>query len=197
MATSPAPRLPDAEQYLAWEREAAFKSEYRDGMITAMAGASERHNLLVSSLAREIGSALKGTSCRNYISDMRVAVEEGKFYTYPDITVVCGKPELADSFQDTLVNPVLIIEVLSASTEAYDRGEKFTRYRKLKTLKEVLFISQDRMHAELYRKTDIGWMLQEWEKPEDQIVFETIKTTISLADIYDRVEFTERKDAGE
>ena len=197
MATSPAPSLPDAEQYLAWEREAAFKSEYLDGMITAMAGASERHVVISTNLLAEFHVRFKGGPCRVYNSDMRVAVEEGKFYTYPDITVVCGKPELADSFQDTLVNPVLIIEVLSPSTEAYDRGEKFTRYRKLKTLKEVLFVSQDRMHAELYRKTDIGWMLQEWEKPEDQIAFETITANIPLADIYDRVEFTELEDARE
>ena len=125
-----------AEEYLRLERSALYKSEFHDGQIHAMTGASRKHNLITVNVVGELRSQLKKRPCEAYINDMRVKAVEAPSYHYPDITVVCGTPQFEDAQVDTLLNPTLLIEVLSPSTEAYDRGGKFAHYRKIGTLLE-------------------------------------------------------------
>ena len=129
------------EEYLALERQAQYKSEYYAGEIFAMAGASRWHNLIVTNVLRELSLQLKGRPCTTYPSAMRVKISPTGLYTYPDVTVVCGAARFEDTQQDTLLNPTLIVEVLSESTEAYDRGGKFAHYRKLNSLLEYVLIT--------------------------------------------------------
>ncbi len=131
------------QEYLAMERQAETKSEYYAGEVFAMAGASRKHNLIVPNLAYLLVGQLKSRSCEVYNSDMRVKVSATGLYTYPDLAVVCGKPRFDDDQEDTLLNPTVIVEVLSKSTEAYDRGEKFAMYRALESMTDYLLIAQD------------------------------------------------------
>ena len=132
-----------AADYLALERQAETKSEYLNGRIYAMSGASRSHNRITFNLARRIGNQLGGRRCEGYVNDMRVKVSPTGLYTYPDVVVVCGKEQFEDTHLDTLLNPTLIIEVLSDSTEAYDRGRKFLHYQLLDSLIDYLLVSQD------------------------------------------------------
>ena len=138
------------EEYLALERQAQYKSEYYAGEIFAMAGASRWHNLIVANVIGELSLQLKGRPCTTYPSDMRVKISPTGLYAYPDVTVVCGDAQVEDTQQDTLLNPTLIVEVLSESTEAYDRGSKFAHYRKLASLLEYVLIAQTKSHVEHY-----------------------------------------------
>src|SRR6266404_1708800 len=140
------------EQYLEIERKAEFKSEYFQGEMFAMAGAREAHNLIALNLAAALHPQLRARPCRAYISDMRVRVSATGLYTYPDILVVCGEPQFLDERRDTLLNPNLIVEVLSPSTEAYDRGRKFEHYRSVESLSEYLLVSSERIIAELFTR---------------------------------------------
>src|SRR5262245_46847116 len=126
------------EQYLVLERKADFKSEYLNGYIIAMAGASREHNLIAGNLHGELRSQLKGRPCETYVSDMRVFIDRTGLYTYPDIVAVCGEARFQDDGVDTLLNPTVIVEVLSDSTERYDRGRKFGHYRQLPSLREYV-----------------------------------------------------------
>ena len=176
------------EEYLAMEREAPYKSEYFNGKMFAMAGASRRHNLIALNTASELRGQLKKTPCEVYVSDMRIKVSHTELYTYPDVTVVCGKPQFDDRYSDTLLNPLLIVEVLSKSTASYDRGAKFEQYRTLASLHDYLLISQDRCHAEHYvRQSGNTWLLSEYRDLEDVILLESIGCEIKLREIYDRV----------
>jgi Uma2 family endonuclease len=130
------------DEYLEIERASEFKSEYIDGYIVAMSGASEPHNLIVTNVVGELRGQLKGRNCRVYSNDMRIDLRERGLFAYPDVVVVCGDPELADEKRDNLRNPVVIIEVLSKSTERYDRGLKFMKYRRIESLQEYLLVSQ-------------------------------------------------------
>lgn len=140
MSLQPKPCL-SPEDYLALERSAEFKSEYFDGQIFAMAGASESHNIITLNVGSEIRQQLKKCPCTVYVSDMRVKVGPTGLFTYPDVVVVCGQAQFDDSHLDTLLNPTLIVEVLSDSTEAYDRGRKFEHYCKLESLAEYVLIA--------------------------------------------------------
>jgi Uma2 family endonuclease len=183
------PRL-TPEDYLAIERSAEFKSEYFDGEIFAMAGASRAHNSIVLNTGSEIRQHLKNRSCKAYVNDMRVKVSPTGLYTYPDVVVVCGKEQFEDTHLDTLLNPTLIIEVLSDSTEAYDRGRKFEHYRKLESLAEYVLIAQHRPHIESYRRQpDQHWLLTESAGLESAFRLESIDCELALAEIYDKVEF--------
>lgn len=145
------------EEYLALERVAETKSEFFDGEIFAMAGGSEAHNLIAGNLIGELHGALRGGRCRVYPSDMRVKTPTG-LYTYPDASVMCGKPEFEGDRQDILLNPVVIFEVLSPSTEAYDRGRKFQNYREIPSLMAYVLVSQDRTLMEQFaRGADGAW----------------------------------------
>jgi Uma2 family endonuclease len=179
------------QEYLSLERSAAAKSEFFAGEIFAMTGASRGHNLVVANLVRELTLGLKGRPCETYPSDMRVMVNATGLYTYPDLTVVCGPPQFDDEHKDTLLNPTLIIEVLSTSTEAYDRGRKFAHYRKIKSLVEYLLVSQDKPHVDRYvRQPDNQWLLAEWDGLQSQVHLTSIDCRVEMAEIYDKVDLT-------
>jgi Uma2 family endonuclease len=178
------------EQYLALERKAPFKSEYHDGGIHAMSGASREHNLASGNIFREISTQLKDRSCEVYINDMRVRVNPTGLYTYPDVVAVCGEPDFEDSELDTLLNPTLIVEVLSPSTEAYDRGEKFANYRRLVSLREYVLVSQDRVCVERYVRQEDEWLLTELSRLEDNLRLTSIECDVALSEIYAKIPFS-------
>jgi len=148
--TSPAARLTEAE-YLALERSAPFKSEFFDGEMFAMAGGSPMHSLMGANLIGELRSKLKGGPCRPFTSDLRIKIEATGLFTYPDVSVICGPLHFVEGTDDTVVNPTLIVEVLSDSTEAYDRGEKFQHYRQMPSLKEYLLLASDCLASNISR----------------------------------------------
>ena len=190
MSLRPKPYL-SPEDYLALERSAEFKSEYFDGEIFAMTGASESHNLIVINTIRELSIQLKKRPCKVYANDMRVRVSPTGLFTYPDVMVVCGQAQFDDSHLDTLLNPTLIVEVLSDSTEAYDRGRKFEHYRKLESLAEYVLITQHRPHVESYRRQpDQRWVLAESDGLDSSLPLDAIDCELALAEIYDKVEFS-------
>jgi Uma2 family endonuclease len=176
------------EEYLAIERKAESKSEYINGEIVAMTGASREHNLISVNLTRKISEQLIRRPCEMYASDMRVRVPSTRLYTYPDVAVVCGEPEFEDDYLDTLLNPTLIIEVLSESTEGYDRGKKFGFYRTIPSLAEYLLVAQDEHRIEQYAKQPDGrWLLSEYRSTEDVAELASIQCRLALKEVYDKV----------
>lgn len=176
------------EEYLANERVAFEKSEYYQGEIIPMAGASRNHNRIKENLIISIGTALANTNCQSFSSDMRVHLPETTMYAYPDIVIVCGEPAfMADEF-DNLLNPVTLIEVLSDGTEDYDRGRKFQRYRKIPTFEEYILINSQAVDIEVWRKNETGlWTLTEqFASPTETLTISTINLAISLKNVYDR-----------
>lgn len=186
--TQPQPRYTPKE-YLALERKAEYRSEYINGQIYALAGTSRFHNKIVANLAGQLYVQLRGRPCDAFMNDMRVKVNETGLYTYPDVVALCGEPRFEDSHLDTLLNPNLIIEVLSESTERYDRGEKFAHYRRLPSLAEYALVAQDRVRVELYVRQGEQWVLTEYSDPAGAVTFPSIDCAIALQDIYERVEF--------
>ena len=180
------------QDYLALERQAETKSEYYAGEVFAMAGASRKHNTIVTNLAYLLVGQLKGRSCEVYNSDMRVKVSATGLYTYPDLVVVCGKPRFDDDQEDTLLNPTVIIELLSKSTEAYDRSEKFAQYRALQSMTDYLLIAQDIARLEHYaRQPDGSWRFLDSTGLDAVAVVDSIQCQLSLADVYDKVDLAE------
>lgn len=190
MSSLPKPRF-TPDEYLALERRAEHKSEYFSGEIFAMSGATREHNIITLNIASELRSRLKGRPCETYSADMRVKVDPTGLYTYPDVVVVCGEPHFDDAHQDTLTNPTLIIEVLSESTEAYDRGEKFAHYRKIESLREYVLVTQSRRRIECYARQQNGlpWVLSEESRPGASITLTSIACALSVAEVYDRITF--------
>lgn len=181
------PRI-SAEDYLTHERSAVTKSEFHDGQIIAMTGSSRKHNLITVNISREMSIQLKKRPCEVYINDMRVKAVNANNYYYPDIAVVCGTPQFAeDAYMDTLLNPSVIIEVLSASTEAYDRGEKFSRYRKIDSLQAYVLVAQDQAMIERYERLGDVWQLTETVDLNGSVNLSCIDCTLSLAEVYDKV----------
>lgn len=176
-----------AEEYLTLERSAPCKSEFHDGQIHAMTGASRKHNLITFNIARELSTQLKKRPCEAYGSDMRVKAAEARSYHYPDIVVACGTPQFEDTHVDTLLNPTLLLEVLSPSTEAYDRGGKFAHYRKIPTLCEYLLVAQDQPSIERYRRQGDVWILTEAVGLDAAMPLESIDCVLSLREVYDKV----------
>jgi Uma2 family endonuclease len=177
------------EQYLEIERKAEFRSEYYQGEMFAMAGATEVHTILTDNLVVQLGQKLRGGPCRSFSRDMRVQVSATGLYTYPDLVVGCGERQFLDERRDTLLNPTLIVEVLSESTEAYDRGKKFSHYRTLESLQEYVLVSQDRVQVECYKRQTGGqWLLTAANRPEEPIALESVACTLRMADIYEDVE---------
>ncbi len=179
-------------EYLALEREAATRSEYADGHIFAMAGASRQHNLITANVIRELGTQLRHKPCEVYPSDMRVKVSSTGLYTYPDVVVVCEEPEFEDAELDTLLNPTVLVEVLSQSTADYDRGHKFEQYRTLPSLREVLFVAQDSSHVVHYqRQHDDTWILSETRDANARLAMSSIGAEIPIEEVYAKVRFEE------
>lgn len=177
------------EQYLDRERNAEFKSEYYAGEMYAMAGATEAHILIVSNLIIECGTQFRRRPCKTYSTDMKVRIDASGLYAYPDVVLICGEPEFMDGRQDTLLNPQVIIEVLSPSTAAYDRGEKFLHYRLLPSLTDYLLVSQNAMRVEHYaRQGDGTWLLTDAAGPDGEIVLASVACHLRLGDIYDKVD---------
>ncbi len=189
MSTQPLTRL-SPQQYLAQERNAEFKSEYFQGETFAMAGASREHNLIVANLVREIGNALKDSNCEVYANEMRVKVSATGLYTYPDVTIACGEPEFEDKELDTLLNPTVLIEVLSKSTEAYDRGTKAGHYRKIPSLRHYVLVSQFQSSLEIIsRSSDETWSLTEVNDLTESLNLLTPKVAVPLAEVYRKIKF--------
>lgn len=189
MAIQAHPRLTEIE-YLRLEREGAQRHEYFAGEIFAMAGATERHNLIVSNLVVALGSQFKGRPCRVYSSDMRMKVSATGLLTYPDVVAVCGELQVDDEIRDTLLNPAVIVEVLSASTEGYDRVEKFAHYRKVPSLQDYVLVSQQAMHVEHYRRQPgEHWLLTDLEGSGAVLELASVGAQVGLGEAYDKVEF--------
>jgi Uma2 family endonuclease len=188
--SSPNPTFVTPGEYLDLERKAEIRSEYIAGHIYAMSGASRRHNLIAGNLHGLIWNQLRGRACEAYMGDMRVKVSPTGMYTYPDLIVVCGEPRFEDAYADTLLNPVVIVEVLSESTEAYDRGEKFAHYRRLETLREYVLVAQDKIRIEHYLREGEQWILSEISDPDGTLRLVTVDCHVSLAAIYEKIEFT-------
>ncbi len=181
------------EEYLRIERAAEWKSEYIDGEMFAMAGASHRHTIIAGNFVRELGNQFRDGPCVVSASDLRVATDRRRHYTYPDVVVVCDPPQFVDDQLDTVSNPALIAEVLSDSTEKYDRGAKFERYRSVASLSEYLLVSQDRVHVELFsRQPDGRWSLRDWNDPVAEIEITSLHCRIKVAEIYAKVNFADQ-----
>ena len=179
------------EEYLARERKAPTKSEYQDGQIHAMPGASRNHNLITGNTYVEFHLQLRDRACEVYPSDMRVKVSSTGTYTYPDVVVVCDEPRFEDTHFDTLLNPTILVEVLSPSTAAYDRGDKFASYQKLDSLCEYVLISQNKVLVEHYLRRKQEWDLTEFRSLTDVFSLVSIDCELSLQAIYAKVQFSQ------
>ena len=178
------------DDWLANERAAIeARSEYIDGEVFAMTGAREQHNLIVTNLIGELHPQMKGRPCRIYANDMKVRIRAANAGTYPDLVALCGEHEFLDERRDLLLNPSLIVEVLSNSTEAYDRGGKFAIYRRIPSLTEYLLVSQYRVAVELFsRGADDRWTLSEFTALDATVTLASVGCTLTLAEIYDKVD---------
>lgn len=178
-----------AKDYLRWERQAEGRSEYHAGQIFAMAGASRRHNRIVTNLSSALNVQLQSRPCNNYSSDLRVRIGNAERYLYPDIVATCGREDFEDDQQDVLLNPLLIIEVLSPSTERYDRGDKFLYYQTIPSLREYVLVSQDRRCFQVYRKQPDGRWLDESPSSSPLILrFESVDCVLTEAEVYAKVD---------
>jgi Uma2 family endonuclease len=184
------------EQYLAAERQATERHEYVNGSVFAMVGASRAHNLITANLIRELTTQLRGRPCETYGSDMRVKVVRTGLYTYPDVVVVCGEPEFEDGQLDTLLNPTLLVEVLSPSTERYDRGDKFAHYRQLPSLAEYVLVAQHRPALERFVRQGRAWLLDAVAGLDATATLEAVGCTLPLRAVYERVTFTDEESRG-
>ncbi len=191
MSTIPKSRL-TAEQYLAIERAAQFRSEFYRGEMFAMVGASRKHNLIAGNVFGELHRQFKDRKCEVYQSDMRVKVNATGLYTYPDVVATCDEPRFEDNHVDTFVNPKVIVEVLSPSTELWDRGRKFEHYRNIPSLREYVLICQDHVMVEKFAiNADGEWALRDYRTLEDILVLDSISCQIKLSDVYARIDFSE------
>lgn len=179
-----------AAEYLAVERNAFEKHEFYQGEVFAMSGASLKHNKIFSRIFGELASKLKGKNCMPFGSDLRIHIPKNTLYTYPDISIVCGETECTDNFFDTVLNPSVIIELLSKSTRNYDKGEKFSLYRDIDSLQEYILIDTERINVEKHiRNHDNSWQLTEFKSLEDSFLINTVDLSIALNDIYEGISF--------
>ena len=178
------------DEYLRLERAAEYRSEYFAGEIFAMAGGSFRQSLIKTNVSRELSLALKGHTCVACDSDLRIKVNASGLYSYPDASVICEPIEFDDEIRDTVLNPILLVEVLSPSTEAYDRGKKFEHYRRIPSLREYLLVSQESPLIEHYLRTeDKKWMMTEVSGLDATLVLPSLGIELTLREIFDRVDF--------
>jgi Uma2 family endonuclease len=188
----PAPKynLMLPEEYLAMERASDTKHEYYRGEVFAMSGASLNHNKIFSIVFSALSIRLKGKSCMPFGSDLRIHIPKNTLYTYPDISIICGEPELTDENKDTVTNPSVLIEILSTTTKDYDRGGKFNLYRSIKTLKEYVLIDSTAVSVEVFsHNIDNSWRLVEFKHLSDSFTITTIEATLLLNEIYENITF--------
>jgi Uma2 family endonuclease len=182
-----------AEEYLALERQAEYKSEFIEGEIVAMAGATRRHNLISTNSAIALGIQLRGRKCEVYVSDMRVRMKNTR-YGYSDVVVVCGEPQFIDDEFDTLLNPTVVVEVLSVSTRLRDKTEKLETYQAMDSVRECLLIEQSKRRVEQYiKQSPRQWLLRIFEDADEVIKLDSINCALSLTDIYAQIEFAEEE----
>ena len=180
------------EQYLAIERAAVFRSEFFRGEMFAMVGASRKHNLIAGNIFGELRQQFKDRKCEVYQSDMRVKVNATGLHTYPDVVATCDEPRFEDNQVDTLVNPKVIVEVLSPSTDLWDRGKKFEHYRNIPSLREYVLISHDHVLVERFAiNADGQWALSDYRTLDDVLVLNSIFCQINLSDVYARIDFSD------
>jgi Uma2 family endonuclease len=180
-----------AEQYLDLERHTEIRHEFLDGTVYAMSGGSPAHSAICFNLATTLGVQLRGTNCKGFSPDMKVRAGEEGLYAYPDLVVACGETFFHDKHGDVLLNPFVIFEVLSRSTEAYDRGEKFERYKTIETLSDYVLVSQDRARLEHFsRQPDGSWSLTELNGLDASLDITSINCRLPLAEVYDRIELS-------
>ncbi|MDX6695617.1 MAG: hypothetical protein QOF02_3220 [Blastocatellia bacterium] len=188
MSTQPQTYL-TPEEYLTIERQATDKSEYVDGVMYAMSGASFKHNVIVANVVAELVQQLKGRPCLALPSDIKVRMPDSRKFFYPDVSVVCGEPQFHDERSDVLLNPTLIVEVLSESTAAFDRGEKFQAYQQLDSLQEYLLVSQDKIFIEQYvRQAREKWTYIAMVGLESSLTLPSIECALSLKAVYDKTD---------
>jgi Uma2 family endonuclease len=189
MAGQSTPKL-SVQDYLALERTDPEKHQYIDGEIFLMGGASATHNLITANIVGELRMALKSKPCRVYANDLRVKVNPAGLYTYPDVVVTCGEERFDDQQEDTLLNPIVLVEVLSDSTEAYDRGGKFAHYRRLESLRDYVLVSQNEPLVECFsRQADQRWLLSEARGLEATLLLPSLENGLALAEVYAKVAF--------
>jgi len=181
------------EEYLAREAQAECKSEYHNGEILALAGGSANHNLIAGNILVALRQSLAQRPCRVFITDMRLHVRPSGLYTYPDVMVVCGKIEFVPGRDDTVTNPIVLVEVWSDSTKAYDRGEKFAMYRQIPTLQEYVMIDQTQPYVEHFRREGDFWVLATLGKIDAILALPSLQCEIPLATIYEKVEWQRNK----
>ncbi|HEY0324200.1 MAG TPA: Uma2 family endonuclease [Pyrinomonadaceae bacterium] len=176
------------EEYLAIERKSEIKHEYFAGEMFAMVGANKRHNLISANIIRILGNQLLDRPCNVYPSDMRVKVSATGKYTYPDVVIACEEEKFDDAENDTLLNPVVIIEILSESTEAYDRGKKFEQYQTIESLTEYLLVSQEPYRIEQYvRQSNREWRYSEYHDADDVVKINVIGCELVIKDVYAKI----------
>jgi Uma2 family endonuclease len=189
MSTAPQRRYTEAE-YLALDRASEIKHEFYRGEIFAMSGTSRQHNRINFNLTACLHGQLKDRDCDAYANDMRVKVQSTILYTYPDIVITCNEPRFLDSEVDTLLNPQVVIEVLSDSTEKYDRGKKFEHYRTVPSLREYILVSQDHAHIDRFALNEQGqWVLTDATGLDAVIELTAVGCRLPLAEVYAKVEF--------
>lgn len=187
MAASPVSGI-SPEEYLAIERAAEFKSEYYAGQMYAMSGGTHAHHIIVSNINGLFWALSRGKNCYSVGSDQRLRIALDGLYTYPDALLICGQPKFADDQKDTLLNPVLIVEVLSKSTEAHDRGFKFAQYRLLESLQEYMLVSQTEPRVELYRRQSTNeWVMSETLGIDGTFRLASMEGELAMSDIYANV----------
>ncbi|AUX26307.1 hypothetical protein SOCEGT47_068680 [Sorangium cellulosum] len=175
------------EEYLAWERAQPEKHEFSGGEVFAMAGGSREHSLIVGNIVRLLGNALLDRPCEAYPSDMRVKIPATGLYTYPDASALCQRPEFDDHHADTLINPEVVFEVLSESTEAYDRGDKFEQYRSIPSFKEYLLVSQHKIRVEHFvRQADGSWNMRVL-RAGARVEIASLRCALAVDEIYRKV----------
>jgi Uma2 family endonuclease len=188
--TQAAKKLYTPQEYLALEETAEYKSEYYQGEIFAMAGGSINHNRIVGNVSAALNVAFANRPCEAFASDMRVQVRQDGFYTYPDVAIVCGEIEFSQGRDDTITNPVIIVEVLSPSTKNYDRTTKFELYRGLESFQDYILIDQERVYIEYHHKLERQkWVMQLYTNPAETLKFQAIEFELPLVRIYHRVKF--------
>ena len=178
------------QEYLIRERQASTKSEFYQGEIFAMGGRSANHSLIAANFVREAGNALKDKPCTVFNSDLRVQIQATGLYTYPDATIVCGEQIFDDDHRDTLLNPTVIVEVLSDSTEKYDRGKKSNHYRQIASLKVLILIAQDRPHVERFTRQPNGdWLFHEQKELSAEFELKSLGISVAMSELYRGVKF--------
>ena len=190
MSTAPTRKF-TPDEYLALERTAEYKSQYYRGQIFAMPGGTKRHNMIGANVIGSLVMQLQKKRCRVYSSDMKVMVEATGLITYPDASIACDEEKFYDQDESVLLNPTLVVEILSPSTELYDRGTKSEHFRKIPSLNEYVLITQDRIHIERFTRNAEGhWTLAEVDQPGQVLRLESIACDLSVDDIYAKVQFT-------